>query len=164
MSLFPGILNLLFCPVNLEFLKIPNPLDTAICEQCKSEIFDPFFEVLSLSFTVCTNCSPRYTTVRSLLMTEKHLNGRFSLCPECEKEYTDPLNQEGTCPACLLPKMRAGDLARTPRGMYWQKAINNCMCLGFPPARFYPCYKGFGGFHIACNARKEEPVKELRRR
>jgi len=24
--------------------------------------------------------------------------------------------------------------------------------------------KGFGGFHIACNARKEEPVKELRRR
>ena len=44
------------------------PPDTAICEDCKSEIFDPSSRYYHYPFTVCTNCGPRYTTVRRLTL------------------------------------------------------------------------------------------------
>ncbi|WP_269851313.1 acylphosphatase [Methanosarcina horonobensis] len=42
------------------------PPDTAICEECRLEIFDPSSRYYHYPFTVCTNCGPRYTTVRTL--------------------------------------------------------------------------------------------------
>ncbi|HEY3361790.1 MAG TPA: carbamoyltransferase HypF [Methanosarcina sp.] len=142
------------------------PPDTAICEQCRSEIFDPSSRYYHYPFTVCTNCGPRYTTVRTLPYDRENTTMvDFPLCPECEKEYTDPLNrryhaQPVCCPKCG-PEIWISD------------SDGNILVKGYDAIKFASdllqkgsilAIKGFGGFHIACNARKEEPVNELRRR
>jgi hydrogenase maturation protein HypF len=142
------------------------PPDTAICEQCRSEIFDPSSRYYHYPFTVCTNCGPRYTTVRTLPYDRENTTmADFPLCPECEKEYTDPLNrryhaQPVCCPKCG-PEVWLSDL----EGNLLTKGYN---AIAYASELLQQgsilAIKGFGGFHIACDARKEEPVKELRRR
>jgi hydrogenase maturation protein HypF len=142
------------------------PPDTAICEQCRSEIFDPSSRYFHYPFTVCTNCGPRYTTVRTLPYDRENTTmADFPLCPECETEYTDPLNrryhaQPVCCPKCG-PEIWLSD------------SEGNVLVKGYEAIVYASdllqqgsilAIKGFGGFHIACNAREEEPVKELRRR
>lgn len=142
------------------------PPDTAICEQCKSEIFDPSSRYYHYPFTVCTNCGPRYTTVRSLPYDRENTTMvDFPLCEECEAEYTDPLNrryhaQPVCCPKCG-PEIKLLDLDGNTleKGYSAILKASNLLQKGYIFS-----IKGFGGFHIACNARKEEPVQELRKR
>ena len=142
------------------------PPDTAICDQCKSEIFDPASRYYHYPFTVCTNCGPRYTTVRTLPYDRENTTMvDFPLCPECEKEYTDPLNrryhaQPVCCPKCG-PEIRLLNLEghTLERGYEAIKRASELLQAGSVLS-----IKGFGGFHLACNARMNEPVKELRRR
>lgn len=142
------------------------PPDTAICEQCRSEIFDPSSRYYHYPFTVCTNCGPRYTTVRTLPYDRENTTmADFPLCPECEKEYTDPLNRRYHAQPVCCPKCGPEIWLSDPEG--------NVLVKGYRAIEYASdllekgsilAVKGFGGFHIACNARKEEPVKELRRR
>lgn len=142
------------------------PPDTAICEQCRSEIFDPSSRYYHYPFTVCTNCGPRYTTVRTLPYDRENTTmADFPLCPECETEYTDPLNRRYHAQPVCCPKCGPEIWLSDPEG--------NVLARGYEAIAYASDFlqqgsilaiKGFGGFHIACNARKEEPVKELRRR
>lgn len=142
------------------------PPDTAICEQCRSEIFDPSSRYYHYPFTVCTNCGPRYTTVRTLPYDRENTTMvDFPLCGECEVEYIDPFNrrhhaQPVCCPKCgpeiWLSDSQGEVLAKNYEAI--EKAselLQQGSILSI---------KGFGGFHIACNARKDEPVQELRKR
>ncbi|AKB14037.1 hydrogenase maturation protein HypF [Methanosarcina thermophila] len=159
-----------------EFIILPSesgvfensiiPPDTAICEQCKSEIFDPSSRYYHYPFTVCTNCGPRYTTVRSLPYDRKNTSmADFPLCPECEKEYTDPLNRRYHAQPVCCPKCGPEIWLSDSEGNVLAKGYKAIACASdFLQQGFILAIKGFGGFHIACNARKEEPVKELRRR
>ncbi len=142
------------------------PPDTAICEQCRTEIFDFSSRYYHYPFTVCTNCGPRYTTVRTLPYDRENTTmADFPLCPECEAEYTDPLNrryhaQPVCCPKCG-PELELLDLDGNALAKGYA-ALAKAFDLLQQGSIF--SIKGFGGFHIACNAREEEPVKELRRR
>ena len=142
------------------------PPDTAICEDCKSEIFDPSSRYYHYPFTVCTNCGPRYTTVRKLPYDRENTTmADFPLCPECQVEYTDPLNRRYHAQPVCCKKCGPEIWLSDPEG--------NVLARGYEAIAEASdslqqgsilSLKGFGGFHIACNARKEEPVKELRRR
>ncbi|MDQ1276315.1 MAG: hydrogenase maturation protein HypF, partial [Euryarchaeota archaeon] len=142
------------------------PPDTAICEQCRSEIFDPSSRYYHYPFTVCTNCGPRYTTVRTLPYDRENTTMvDFSLCKECEVEYTDPLNrrhhaQPVCCSKCGPEIWLADSQGKVLLKNY--EAIEKASELLQQGSIL--SVKGFGGFHIACNARKNEPVQELRRR
>lgn len=142
------------------------PPDTAICEQCRSEIFDPASRYYHYPFTVCTNCGPRYTTVRTLPYDRENTTMvDFPLCPECEKEYTDPLNrryhaQPVCCPKCG-PEIRLLDLDGNLLKKGYEAIVEASELL---QQGSILSVKGFGGFHLACNSRKEEPVNELRKR
>ena len=142
------------------------PPDTAICKQCRSEIFDPSSRYYHYPFTVCTNCGPRYTTVRTLPYDRENTTmADFPLCPECELEYTDPLNRRYHAQPVCCPKCGPEIWLSDPEGNVLAKgyeAIAEASDLLQQGSIL--AIKGFGGFHIACNARKEEPVKELRRR
>ena len=142
------------------------PPDTAICEDCKSEIFDPSSRYYRYPFTVCTNCGPRYTTVRRLPYDRENTTmADFPLCPECEKEYTDPLNRRYHAQPVCCPKCGPDIWLSDPEGNVTIKgygAIAKASEL-FQQGSILSV-KGFGGFHIACNARDEEAVMELRRR
>ena len=142
------------------------PPDTAICEECRSEIFNPSSRYYHYPFTVCTNCGPRYTTVRTLPYDRENTTmADFPLCAECETEYTNPLNrryhaQPVCCPKCG-PEIWLSDSEGNVLAKGYE-AISKAS--DFLQQGSILSVKGFGGFHIACNARKEEPVKELRRR
>jgi hydrogenase maturation protein HypF len=142
------------------------PPDTAICEQCKSEIFDPSSRYYHYPFTVCTNCGPRYTTVRTLPYDRENTTmADFPLCPECEKEYTDPLNRRYHAQPVCCPKCGPEIWLSDPEGDVLAKGYEAiARASDLLQQGSILALKGFGGFHIACNARKEEPVNELRSR
>jgi hydrogenase maturation protein HypF len=142
------------------------PPDTAICEDCRSEIFNPSSRYYHYPFTVCTNCGPRYTTVRTLPYDRENTTmADFPLCAECETEYTDPLNRRYHAQPVCCQKCGPEIWLSDPEGNVIAKgyeAISEAS--DFLQQGSILSIKGFGGFHIACDARKEEPVKELRRR
>lgn len=142
------------------------PPDTAICEQCRSEIFDPSSRYYHYPFTVCTNCGPRYTTVRTLPYDRGNTTmADFPLCPECEKEYTDPLNRRYHAQPVCCPKCGPEIWLSDPEGNVLIKGYEAIAeASDLLQQGLILAIKGFGGFHIACNARNEEPVNELRNR
>lgn len=142
------------------------PPDTAICEDCKSEIFDPSSRYYHYPFTVCTNCGPRYTTVRKLPYDRENTTmADFPLCPECQVEYTDPLNRRYHAQPVCCKKCGPEIWLSDPEGNVLARGYEAIAeASDFLQKGSILSLKGFGGFHIACNARKEEPVKELRRR
>ncbi|AKB77099.1 [NiFe] hydrogenase metallocenter assembly protein HypF [Methanosarcina horonobensis HB-1 = JCM 15518] len=142
------------------------PPDTAICEECRLEIFDPSSRYYHYPFTVCTNCGPRYTTVRTLPYDRENTTmADFPLCEQCEVEYTDPLNRryhaQPVCCSKCGPEIWLSDSKGKLIAKNYGAIVKASELL---EQGSILSVKGFGGFHIACNARKDGSVKELRRR
>ncbi len=80
--------------------------DTATCDDCLHELFDPADRRYRYPFINCTNCGPRFTIVQDVPYDRDKTTMRvFPMCPACRAEYEDPLNrrfhaQPNACPAC----------------------------------------------------------------
>lgn len=141
------------------------PPDLAICADCEREVFDPSDRRYLYPFTNCTNCGPRYTIVRDIPYDrDKTTMAAFTMCQECQREYDDPLNrrfhaQPNACPVCG-PRV----FAVTPHG----QEITTTMPIRFVArslkAQLTVAVKGFGGFHLACDATSSTAVQRLRER
>ncbi|WNY24813.1 carbamoyltransferase HypF [Methanolapillus millepedarum] len=149
------------------------PPDTAICADCLAELKDKSNRRFLYPFTVCTNCGPRYTTVRKLPYDRENTSmDDFPLCDACRREYTSVADrryhaQPVCCPDCG-PKH------------FFQKSTADPSCKINPPLSFgnnalkdaanaidagsVVALKGYGGFHLVCDAFSEEAVSTLRMR
>src|SRR5450759_3852775 len=80
--------------------------DSATCDDCLREVFDPADRRYRYPFINCTNCGPRFTIVQDVPYDrEKTTMQVFPMCPTCQSEYNDPLNrrfhaQPNACPTC----------------------------------------------------------------
>jgi hydrogenase maturation protein HypF len=80
--------------------------DSATCDDCLRELFDPADRRYRYPFINCTNCGPRFTIVQDVPYDrEKTTMQAFPMCPACRSEYDDPLNrrfhaQPNACPTC----------------------------------------------------------------
>ena len=80
--------------------------DTATCDDCLRELFDPTDHRYRYPFINCTNCGPRFTIVQDVPYDrEKTTMQVFPMCPACQAEYDNPLNrrfhaQPNACPLC----------------------------------------------------------------
>ena len=81
------------------------PADTCVCDRCVEEMFSPGRRS-GYPFTTCTDCGARYTLLMGMPY-DRPLTSMvgFPTCPECQMEYTDPMDrrfhhQTVCCPAC----------------------------------------------------------------
>ena len=155
---------------------LPIPPDLAICQECLSELRDPHDRRAGYPFNTCTGCGPRFTIARAVPFDRPTSSmDEFPLCGRCAAEYGDPADrrfhaQTTSCQACG-PKLSftAITSAPAPRASH-QPAIGAQSGDPLAAARDMLkagkmiAIKGLGGFHLACDATRQEVVQELRRR
>ena len=129
------------------------PPDTAVCDDCLSEMRDPGNRRFGYPFIACTNCGPRYTIVERLPYDRPGTTmADFPLCHACQDEYDDPASrrfhaQPTACPVCG-PQLDA-DIDDIVRHLRSGRIV---------------ALKGVGGYHLACDAGNPESVDRLRER
>ena len=127
--------------------------DVVPCEACLSEVCDPSSRRYLYPFSSCCDCGPRLTIAHRLPYDRSHTTlALFPLCTACLAEYHDPQDrrfhaQPMACPVCgprlsetlssVVAALRAGQIV---------------------------ALKGVGGYHLLCDARRDDAVKNLRLR
>jgi hydrogenase maturation protein HypF len=142
--------------------------DTATCDDCLAELFDPADRRFRYPFVNCTNCGPRFTIVQGVPYDRPRTTmAGFQMCGACRREYDDPRDrrfhaQPNACPACG-PVARLLDRDGSPVPLRDARDAVDAAAQALRDGLIV-AVKGVGGFHLACRADSERAVATLRAR
>ncbi|MDY7011464.1 MAG: carbamoyltransferase HypF, partial [Planctomycetota bacterium] len=139
--------------------------DTAVCDDCMSEMLDKSDPRYRYPFINCTNCGPRYSIIERIpydrpgtTMTD------FAMCDYCVSQYSDPADrrfhaQPIACPHC-------GPTCSLTDNQGRQISCDDPIAAAADLIRAgqIVAIKGLGGFHLACRADDDHAVRRLRLR
>lgn len=129
------------------------PADTAICDLCLNDVFNPQSRYYLYPYASCTHCGPRFSTIQSLPYDrDKTTYKDFILCDNCLDSYTNPLDrhyhaQTVACSKCG-PKL-SHSFAEISQAIKAGKTI---------------AIKSQNGFKLVVDATNTQAVAELRKR
>jgi acylphosphatase len=126
--------------------------DTAICDDCLTDLRDPTNRRYRHPFVTCTNCGPRFTITLDLPYDRPATTmADFEMCAACRAEYLDPNDRSAVINAgrgCTSttptphrwrcqPKRRCGLFVTTwpPVGSWPSRASAACIWPATPPTR-----------------------------
>lgn len=140
------------------------PIDSAVCNDCLTEMSDPNNFRFQYPFINCTQCGPRYSIISELPYDRPFTSMEsFEMCDKCRSEYEDPTNrrhhaQPIACPVCgpsvELLSMNSETIAKN------QDAIEHTINL--LEQGYIVAIKGIGGYHLACDAYNKTAISQLR--
>ena len=139
--------------------------DTALCPDCRRELFSPKDRRYHYPFINCTNCGPRYTIVKALPYDRSQtVMNVFRMCPDCLSEYKDITNRRyhaepNCCPTCGPQVFFTAGL-KDSHYIYGPSALKAASQLLSQDKIL--AVKGIGGIHLACNANRPQAVDSLR--
>ncbi|MCC6527952.1 MAG: carbamoyltransferase HypF, partial [Polyangiaceae bacterium] len=153
--------------------QISVPPDFFCCPDCLAELRNPADRRHRYAFINCTQCGPRYTLIEALPYDRPNTTMRaFPLCPACRAEYEDPLDRRFhaepvACPVCgpHLDFARAGQReASPPPTAHADDEAALAAAIDVLRRGEVLAVKGIGGYHLLCDARRDEAVARLRQR
>ncbi|TNF38646.1 MAG: carbamoyltransferase HypF [Deltaproteobacteria bacterium] len=151
--------------------------DAALCDACREDTLGGGADGrrLRYPFTNCTECGPRYSIVRAIPYDRANTTmAGFPLCAACAAEYGAPTDrrfhaQPNACWRCGPRVSLVGvDEAAAARVAALRADPANRDDLDVAAALLADgaivAVKGLGGFHLACDATREDVVERLRAR
>jgi len=173
-EIIPVIGDTIFRITGNDFLKdifIPdNPPDSAICSNCRKELFDIQNRRYGYAFINCPDCGMKFSMKEVLPASRINIASTSSTaCQHCRTEFNDPLNrrfhQHGiSCPECgpklKLFKRSAGDDNSPELILQQHKSVQDKVVELFLEGKAI-VLRNRGGFSLICSAAFPELVHSI---